>query len=115
MHALLAAAPIALVVLTMSVWRWRAASAGLLGLSATLVIAVTGFGLGTRSTAGLARRHHPVDDLSGLVHLRAAGASGAFETLKQELTLRTTSSPAGRRSVSPGARARSCARRRSPA
>jgi lactate permease len=48
MSALLAAAPIGLVVLAMTVWRWGAASAGLLGLAATLVIAVAGFGFGTR-------------------------------------------------------------------
>jgi hypothetical protein len=33
--------------------RWRAASAGLLGLAATLVIAMMGFGLGTRVHGGL--------------------------------------------------------------
>jgi lactate permease len=48
MSALLAAAPIGLVVLAMIVWRWGAASAGLLGFGATLVIAIAGFGFGTR-------------------------------------------------------------------
>ena len=37
MSALLASAPIGLVVLAMTVWRWGAASAGLLGSGATLV------------------------------------------------------------------------------
>lgn len=48
MSALMAAAPIALVVLAMTVWRWGAAGAGLLGLATTLVIAIAGFGLGAR-------------------------------------------------------------------
>jgi lactate permease len=83
MNALLAAAPIGLVVLAMVVLRWGAAGAGLLGLGATLVIAVAGFGLGTRvhgalgpAAAGGAffrscvhRRRHLVDYLSSALHL----------------------------------------------
>jgi lactate permease len=107
MHTLLAAVPIALVVLTMTVWRWRAASAGLLGLAATLVIAVTGFGLGTRVHGGLG----PASAAAGalLEALFTAGTIlwiifpalciyelqarwGAFETLKQGLT-RLTEDP----------------------
>ena len=53
MRALLAAMPIGLVVLTMIVWHWRAASAGLLGFAAALIIAVAGFGLGTRVHAAI--------------------------------------------------------------
>ncbi len=47
MTTLLAAAPIGLVVLAMTVWRWSAARAGLLGLGATLAIAIAGFSLGS--------------------------------------------------------------------
>lgn len=107
MHALLAAVPIGLVVLTMIVLRWRAASAGLLGLGAALVIAVAGFGLGTRVHAGLG----PTGATAGamLEALFIAGSilwivfwalcvhemqarSGAFETIKQGLT-RLTEDP----------------------
>jgi lactate permease len=107
MRALLATIPIGLVVLTMVVWHWRAASAGLLGLAAALVVAVVGFGLGAHT--------HAVIGLTGA----AAGAmlealfvtvtilwivfpalcvyemqarSGAFETIKQGLT-RLTQDP----------------------
>jgi len=99
--ALLAAAPIGLVLLAMTVWRWGAASAGLLGLAATLVIAVAGFGLGTRVHGSLG----PVTATAGAfleAMFTAAGIlwiifpalciyelqvrSGAFETLKRGLS-----------------------------
>jgi lactate permease len=101
MSALLAAAPIGFVVLAMTVWRWGAASAGLLGLAATLIIAVVGFGLGTRVHGSLG----PVAAAAGafLEAMFTAAAilwiifpalciyelqarSGAFETLKRGLS-----------------------------
>lgn len=101
MRAFLAAAPIALVVLTMTVWRWRAASAGLLGLAATLLIAVLSFGIGTTVYSELG----PASAVGGalLEALFSGGTilwiifpalcmyelqarSGAFEVLKQGLT-----------------------------
>jgi lactate permease len=101
MSALLAAAPIGLVVLAMSVWRWSAAGAALLGLAATLIIAVTGFGLGTHVHGALG----PVAAAAGafLEAIFTAAAilwiifpalciyelqarSGAFETLKRGLS-----------------------------
>ena len=57
MRALLAALPIALVLVAMIGWRWRAAGAGLLGLAAALAVAVGVFGFGTQvyGELGLAR------------------------------------------------------------
>lgn len=47
MHALLAALPIGLVIAAMVVFRWRAASAGMLGLATALLLAIAVFGHGT--------------------------------------------------------------------
>lgn len=49
MHALLASIPIALVIVALAGLRWRAASAGLLGLATALVLGVGVFGLGTQT------------------------------------------------------------------
>src|SRR5215469_13896163 len=47
MAALIATAPLALIILLMAVLRWSAASAGLVGLAAATVGAIGFFGLGT--------------------------------------------------------------------
>src|SRR5215813_13613863 len=47
MAALVAIAPLALIVLLMAAWRWSAASAGLIGLLAAVVGAIGFFGFGT--------------------------------------------------------------------
>lgn len=101
MSALLAAAPIGLVVVAMTLWRWGAAGAGLLGLAATLLIAFTGFGLGTSVHGTLG----PVTAAAGafleatftaaailwiifsaLCIYELQARSGAFETLKRGLS-----------------------------
>ena len=101
MSALLAAAPIALVILAMTLWRWGAAGAGLLGLATTFVISIAGFGLGTRVLGEVG----PAAATAGafLEAIFTAGAilwiilpalcihelqaqSGAFETLKRALS-----------------------------
>ena len=48
MAALVATAPLALIVLLMALWRWSAANAGLVGLAAAIAAAIVFFGLGTR-------------------------------------------------------------------
>jgi len=100
-HVLLAAAPIAVVVFTMILLSWRAASAGLLGLVATLVIAWAAFGLGERvygdlgpaGAAGGALLEAGFTAASilwivftALCIYEMQTRSGAFETLKQGLT-----------------------------
>jgi lactate permease len=47
MAALVATAPLALIIFLMAVWRWSAANAGLVGLMATVVGAIGFFGFGT--------------------------------------------------------------------
>lgn len=47
MHVLLASLPIGSVIAAMAIFRWRAASAGVLGLAMALLLAITTFGLGT--------------------------------------------------------------------
>src|SRR5262245_8665505 len=47
MAALIATAPLALIILLMAGWRWSAANAGLVGLAAAVVGAIGFFGFGT--------------------------------------------------------------------
>lgn len=54
MHAFLAALPIALVVLAMVAWRWRAATAGAAAFLLALVVAYAAFGFGRAAAAGTA-------------------------------------------------------------
>lgn len=107
MRALLAAMPIGLVVLTMIVWHWRAASAALLGFAAALVIAVAGFGLGTRVHAAIGPTGAAAGALLEALFVAATilwivfpalciyemqVKSGAFDAIKQGLT-RLTQDP----------------------
>lgn len=107
MHALLAALPIGLVVLAMTVLRWRAASAGLLGLAVALALAIGVFGLGTATHgdigAGIAVGGAMAEALfiaativwiifPALCIYELQARSGAFETIRGGLT-RLTGDP----------------------
>lgn len=100
LQALLAALPIALVVGAMTALRWRAGSAGLLGLAATLLLALTAFGLGVRTHPA----HGPALAIAGalaeavfsaltilwivfpaLCLFELQARSGAFEVLRRAL------------------------------
>jgi lactate permease len=71
MSALVAIAPLALIVFLMAVLRWSAASAGLVGLVAATVGAIGFFDFGTRAHAELG--------ISGA--LIGTGAEAAFSSL----------------------------------
>ncbi|HSJ96044.1 MAG TPA: L-lactate permease [Myxococcota bacterium] len=100
MRALLAALPIALVVVAMVAGRWRAASAGLLGLGAALALAFSAFGFGATPGAygrGLAAGGALVEALftsatilwivfPALCLYELQARSGAFDVLRSALT-----------------------------
>lgn len=69
MPTLLAAAPIALILLLMGLWRWSAAKAGGLGLAVALGLAFTVFDLGT--TAGVAPGPAAIGTLAETLHASA--------------------------------------------
>jgi len=71
MAALIATAPLALIVLLMAVLRWSAASAGLVGLAAATVGAIGFFGLGTSI--------HAEQGIAGA--LVGTGAEAAFSAM----------------------------------
>lgn len=102
MTALLAALPVFLVVVAMTLLHWRAASAGLLGLTAALLLAVGAFGLGETTHGELG----PALAVSGafaeagfaaatilwivfpaLCIFEAQQRSGAFDVLRRGLSL----------------------------
>src|SRR5262245_31149178 len=71
MAALVATAPLALIVLLMAVWRWPAASAGLVGLAAAMAGAIGFFGFGTSI--------HGEQGIAGV--LVGTGAEAAFSAI----------------------------------
>ena len=71
MAALIATGPLALIVLLMAVWRWSAASAGLVGLVAAMAGAIGFFGFGTSI--------HGEQGITGV--LVGTGAEAAFSAI----------------------------------
>src|SRR5262245_52125088 len=71
MAALIATAPLALIIFLMTVLRWSAANAGLAGLATALVAAIAFFGFGTRI--------HTEQGMSGA--LIGTGAEAAFSAI----------------------------------
>ena len=71
MAALIATGPLALIVLLMAVWRWSAASAGLVGLVAAIAGAIGFFGFGTSI--------HGEQGITGV--LVGTGAEAAFSAV----------------------------------
>ncbi|MFU8818064.1 MAG: L-lactate permease, partial [Pseudomonadales bacterium] len=70
MPTLLAAAPIALILLLMGLWRWPAAKAGALGFAVALALALTVFDLG--AIAGVAPGPAAFGTLAETLHASAA-------------------------------------------
>jgi len=104
MQAVLAAIPLALVIAAMTIAGWRAAAAGLLGLSVALALAITTFGFGgdyrgaPAATAGaLAEALFTAATILWIIFpalclYELQSRSGAFETIRSGLA-RLTEDP----------------------